>query len=84
MAEMQKQEELETQQNLNNNNNNNNNNNYNNNNNNYNVNFQTPKKQNSSKPKKSGAEKAFQKATNSAITSFGRKLGNEIFKKLFK
>ena len=82
MAEIKKQEELEAQQNLNNNNNNNNN--YNNNNNNYNVNSQTPKKQNSSKPKKSGAEKAFQKATNSAITSFGRKLGNEIFKKLFK
>ena len=79
MAEIKKQEELEAQQNLNNNNNN-----YNNNNNNYNVNSQTPKKQNSSKPKKSGAEKAFQKATNSAITSFGRKLGNEIFKKLFK
>lgn len=82
MAEIKKQEELEAQQNLNNNNNNNYNNN--NNNNNYNVNSQTPKKQNSSKPKKSGAEKAFQKATNSAITSFGRKLGNEIFKKLFK
>ena len=77
MAEMQKKKELETQQNLNNNN-------YNNNNNNYNVNSQTSKKQSSSKPKKSGAEKAFQKATNSAINSFGRKLGNEIFKKLFK
>ncbi|MBR2786239.1 MAG: DUF853 family protein [Clostridia bacterium] len=33
---------------------------------------------------KSTAEKAFTKAGNSAINSFGRKLGNEIFKKLFK
>ena len=33
---------------------------------------------------KSTAEKAFTKATNSALTSFGRKIGNELFKKLFK
>lgn len=36
------------------------------------------------KKTKSTAEKAFTKATNSALTSFGRKLGNEFFKKLFK
>ena len=36
------------------------------------------------KKTKSTAEKAFTKATNSALTAFGRKLGNEFFKKLFK
>ncbi len=36
------------------------------------------------KKTKSTAEKMFTKAGNSAINSFGRKLGNEIFKKLFK
>ena len=34
--------------------------------------------------KKSAAEKAFTKTTNSALNTFGRKIGNEIFKKLFK
>lgn len=38
----------------------------------------------STKKKKSAAEKAFTKTTNSALNSFGRKIGNEIFKKLFK
>ncbi|MCR5146958.1 MAG: DUF853 domain-containing protein [Clostridia bacterium] len=38
----------------------------------------------SKKRTKSTAEKAFTKASNSALTSFGRKVGNEIFKKLFK
>ena len=71
MAEMQKQQELEEEQNKQNLNNQNNT-----------TNTSTIK--NNSKQKKSGAEKAFQKATNSAINSFGRKLGNEIFKKLFK
>ena len=33
---------------------------------------------------KSTAEKAFTKVGNSALTSFGRKLGNDFFKKLFK
>ena len=40
-----------------------------------------------SKPKKktkSSAEKAFTKVGNSALTSFGRKIGNDLFKKLFK
>lgn len=36
------------------------------------------------RPRKSTAEKVFNQAKNSAINSFGRKLGNEIFKKLFK
>ena len=36
------------------------------------------------KKTKSTAEKAFTKASNSALTAFGRKLGNEFFKKLFK
>ena len=36
------------------------------------------------KKTKSTAEKAFTKTTNSALTAFGRKLGNEFFKKLFK
>ena len=71
MAEMQKQQELEEEQNKQNLNNQNNTTN-------------TSTNKNNSKQKKSGAEKAFQKATNSAINSFGRKLGNEIFKKLFK
>lgn len=45
----------------------------------------TSKSRTTSKRKtKSTAEKAFTKATNSALTSFGRKVGNEIFKKLFK
>ena len=36
------------------------------------------------RPQKSAAEKVFNQAKNSVINSFGRKLGNEIFKKLFK
>ena len=36
------------------------------------------------KKTKSTAEKAFTKTTNSALTAFGRKIGNELFKKLFK
>ena len=39
---------------------------------------------NTKRKTKSTAEKAFTKATNSALTSFGRKIGNELFKKLFK
>ena len=38
----------------------------------------------SKKKTKSSAEKAFTKVGNSALTSFGRKLGNDFFKKLFK
>ena len=38
----------------------------------------------SSRKKKTTAEKAFTKTTNSALTTFGRKIGNELFKKLFK
>lgn len=45
----------------------------------------TPKGRTTTKKKtKSTAEKAFTKTTNSALTAFGRKLGNEFFKKLFK
>lgn len=36
------------------------------------------------KKKTSAAEKAFTKTTNSALNTFGRKIGNEVFKKLFK
>ena len=57
------------------------------NNNNYNNGNSRNSRSSNSKPKKktkSTAEKAFTKATNSALTSFGRKLGNEFFKKLFK
>ena len=37
-----------------------------------------------SKTKKSAAEKAFERTTNSALSTIGRKLGNELFKKFFK
>ena len=36
------------------------------------------------KTKKSAAEKAFEKTANSALSTIGRKLGNELFKKFFK
>ncbi|MBQ9314410.1 MAG: DUF853 family protein [Clostridia bacterium] len=36
------------------------------------------------KTKKSAAEKAFERTANSALSTIGRKLGNEIIKKLFK
>ncbi len=42
------------------------------------------KKQSSTKKKKSKAEKAVDKATNSAMNTLGRKIGNSIFKGLFK
>ncbi len=38
----------------------------------------------SKKAKKSGAEKAVNKVTNSALNTLGRKIGNSIFKGLFK
>ena len=38
----------------------------------------------STKTKKSAAEKAFERTANSALSTIGRKLGNELIKKFFK
>lgn len=42
------------------------------------------KAKSSTKTKKSAVEKAFERTTNSALSTIGRKLGNEFIKKLFK